>query len=202
MYFCHAGPTEIGGFGVSAADDLLYIEDFVTVRQTTTSVTVAFDDVAVADFYEDQVDQGRTPEQFSRVWLHTHPGDSATPSSVDEDTFARVFGGCDWAIMAILARGGQSYARLRFNVGPGGNLLIPIEVDYTRPFSASDQTAWQAEYAANVQPDLRWTAPLRSRRSGRSKLLESPDEPIDVPWDASDLLDALAMGHPLDESVE
>ena len=33
QYFCHAGDTEIGGFGVAADDDPLYVEDFVTVRQ-------------------------------------------------------------------------------------------------------------------------------------------------------------------------
>jgi hypothetical protein len=30
--------------------------------------------------------------------------------------------------MFVLARGGKSYARLRFNVGPGGNIVIPVEV--------------------------------------------------------------------------
>ena len=47
------------------------------------------------------------------------PDDCPSPSSVDEETFARVFGGCDWAVMFILARGGATYARLRFNTGPG-----------------------------------------------------------------------------------
>ena len=63
----------------------------------------------------------------------------------DEETFARVFGRSDWAVMFILARGGQSYARLRFNVGPGGSLMLPVEVDYRRPFPASDQAAWSEE---------------------------------------------------------
>ena len=40
--------------------------------------------------------------------------------------------------MFILARGGQSYARLRFNTGPGGDITIPVSVDYDRPFAASD----------------------------------------------------------------
>ena len=191
-YFCHAGDTEIGGFGISHPDDLLLIEDFVTVCQKTTSVTVAFDDDAVADFYEDQVDQGRIPAQFSRVWLHTHPGNSAIPSSVDEDTFDRVFGNCDWAVMAILARGGQTYARLRFNVGPGGNLLIPVQVDYQIPFAGSEHAAWQAEYDINVHPESRWTFgdlhPLASPRERRNRrelsLLEA--------WDTAELMEALA----------
>ena len=57
------------------------------------------DDEAVSVFFEDQVDLGRKPEQFFRLWCHTHPGDSPDPSSIDEETFARVFGRCDWAVM-------------------------------------------------------------------------------------------------------
>jgi len=49
-------------------------------------VTVEFDDAAVADFFDEQVDQGRRPEEFSRIWLHTHPGASAQPSHTDEET--------------------------------------------------------------------------------------------------------------------
>ena len=107
---------------------------------------MVFDDTAVADFFDECVDTELTPERFARIWIHTHPGDSARPSGTDERTFARVFGGCDWAVMAILARGGESYARLRFNAGPGGELEISVEVDFGCQFSAGDPGGWQAEY--------------------------------------------------------
>ena len=84
--------------------------------------------------------------------MHTHPGASAEPSLIDEETFARVFGACDWAVMFILAQGGGSYARLRFGVGPGGSMEIPVEVDYGAAFLGSDREAWEAEYAAQVLP--------------------------------------------------
>ena len=121
------------------------------MRQVCTGASVAFDDQSVADFFDRQVDQGRRPENFARLWLHTHPGNFAEPSMVDEDTFCRVFGRTDWAVMFILARGGQSYARLRFHVGPGGDLDLPVRVDYSRPFAASDHAAWKEEYTACVQ---------------------------------------------------
>jgi proteasome lid subunit RPN8/RPN11 len=159
LYFCHRGPTEIGGFGLTAAGDLLRVEDLLTVRQSVSAVTVAFEDAAVADLFEAQVAAGHPPRQFGRIWLHTHPGSSPIPSSVDEQTFARVFGACDWAVMFILARGGATYARLRFNVGPGGHVLIPVMVDYSMPFAAADPAAWEAEYQAHVyaEPaDWRW----------------------------------------------
>jgi hypothetical protein len=145
------GDTEVGGFGISAQDDLLYIEDVVLVRQTCTGMSVAFDDASVADFFDGQVDQGRKIEQFARIWVHTHPGDCPRPSGTDEDTFLRVFGRNDWAVIFILAQGGQSYARLNFGVGPGGNMQLSVAVDYSRPFTGSDYGVWEEEYLANVQ---------------------------------------------------
>jgi hypothetical protein len=116
-----------------------------------TGASVAFDDEAVADFFDAQVDAGRTPDRFARIWLHTHPGACPRPSGIDAATFERVFGGCTWAVMFILARGGKSFARLHFNVGPKGGLLMPVHVDYRRPFAGSDRAAWEQEYDANIQ---------------------------------------------------
>lgn len=140
----------MGGFGISAPGDLLLVTDVRLVRQNCSPVSVAFNDEAVADFFDRQIDRGLRPEQVGRIWIHTHPGNSPAPSHTDEETFARVFGRCDWAVMAILARGGATYARLRFNTGPGGEILVPIVVDFQSPFDASDPAAWDAEYEENV----------------------------------------------------
>jgi hypothetical protein len=153
LYLRDLGDMEVGGFGISAADDLLCVEDVQLVKQLCTGASVIFDDQAVADFFDQQVDMGRTPSQFGRLWVHTHPGDSPVPSMTDEDTFARVFGRTNWALLFILARGGQTYARLRFHVGPGGDVDLPVMVDYRRPYAASDHAAWKNEYAANVRPE-------------------------------------------------
>ena len=72
------------------------------------------------------------------------------PACTDEETFDRVFGSCEHALMVIVARGGKSYARLRFSVGPGGDIVVPVKVDYSRSFSGSDIAAWEAEYKANI----------------------------------------------------
>ncbi len=76
------GPTEVGGFGISDAEDLLLIEDFVLIQQNCSPVTVAFDDDAVAEYFDHQIDLGRRPAQVGRVWIHTHPGTSSQPSRV------------------------------------------------------------------------------------------------------------------------
>jgi len=152
LFLRDQGPTEVGGFGITPPDDLLYVEDVRLVRQRCTVVSVAFDDLAVAEFFDEQVDAGRRPEQFGRLWIHTHPGDSARPSPLDEETFQRIFGGCDWALMLILAREGQRYCRLQFRVRPGGAFEIPTQVDFRRDFPQADFEAWAHEYATTVWP--------------------------------------------------
>ena len=159
QYFCHIGESEIGGFAVTAKGNPLYIERFETVMQGTTPVTVEFSDSAVADFFDGCVDEGLTPQRFGRIWCHTHPGESAQPSSTDERTFDRVFGNCDWSVMFILSRTSQTYARLSFSAGPGGSMLLPVRVDWEQwpmeisrdPHHVAAQILqWRQEYTANV----------------------------------------------------
>lgn len=151
LFLRDLGDTEVGGFGIASDEDLLLIEDIQLVRQECSPCSVLFDDDSVADFFDRQVDSGRHPERFARVWVHTHPGGSPVPSGTDEETFARVFGRSDWAMMFILAAGGQTYSRLGFHVGPGGSLELPVTVDYSLPFGAADHDAWAKEYDANVR---------------------------------------------------
>jgi hypothetical protein len=159
QWFCHAGSTEVGGFGVSAERDPLYVEEFVTVRQRASAVSVRFDDAAVADLFDELVDRGLKPERFARIWVHTHPCTSPLPSSTDETTFARSFGSCDWSVMFIVSRAGETYARLSFLAGPGAEVLLPVAVDWAAWPSTSvsggglDASCkqWQQDYAAHVQ---------------------------------------------------
>ncbi len=173
------GETEVGCFAVTCDEDLLLVQDIQLVRQVCSWAHVAFADDSVADYFDTQVEAGRRPEQFARIWVHTHPADCPEPSFTDEETFARVFGRSDWAVIFILARGGQTYARLRFNTGPGADVLVPVEVDFTRPFPAADFGAWEAEYLANVhiQPSV---TPDRLRRSGATPSLH--DEGAGDDW--------------------
>ena len=111
LYFRGKSDNEVGGFGVTEADDLLFVKEFVTVKQEVTVVSVKFDD----------------------------------------ETFKRVFGNCQWALMFVVAQNNKTYARLGFNVGPGGQVLVPVEIDYGQDFGPSDHELWDAEYGANVK---------------------------------------------------
>lgn len=153
LFIRDAGDTEIGGFGITSAGDLLLVEDTALVLQACTATHVEFDDRSVADFFDAQVDAGRQPQEFSRIWIHTHPGASAGPSQTDEQTFERVFGSTDWAVMFILARGGQSFARLRYNLGPRADIELPVEVDFRQSFTGSNEKVWQLEYEQFVRPE-------------------------------------------------
>ena len=48
--------------------------------------------------------------------------------------------------MFILAQGGQTTARLRFHVGPGGDCELPVDVDFSCDFAAPNRAAWKEEY--------------------------------------------------------
>src|SRR6266436_1430857 len=75
-WLAHAGETEIGGFALISDPEELLITDFQLINQRCTAVTVAFEDEAVADYFEAMVDAGYQPDQFARAWIHTHPSDS------------------------------------------------------------------------------------------------------------------------------
>ena len=71
LHFRDHGGSEIGGFGITKPEDLLFVEEFASVKQEVSAGSVAFDDAAVADFFDAQVDAGRRPEQFARIWVHS-----------------------------------------------------------------------------------------------------------------------------------
>ena len=152
LFLRDLGPTEVGAFGIARSDDLLLVEEIQLVQQRCTETYVAFDDVAVAEHFEQQVDLGRRPEQCGRIWIHTHPGRSAQPSHVDVETFHRVFGHCDWAVMFILSRSGETYAELSWRHGGPTSIRLRVEVDYSQPFAASDHELWEDEYHSHVDP--------------------------------------------------
>lgn len=192
-YLRDCGPSEVAGFGIATQDDPLCVVDVKLVRQQATPVRVQLDDVAVADFFQRQVECNKTRKQPARIYLATHPSDSAAPTRGDEEAFLRLFGRSDWAVLLILARAGRTYARLQYFAGPRGQVVLPVEIDYGREFSGSNHSAWERDYQADVEvlvtddardagPD--WEEQARcdeshQRPSGRNT---SPDPLWDTPF--------------------
>lgn len=159
MYIRDIGNTEVGFMGVSASSesaDLLTMVDIVMPKQRASSCFVKFDDDSIADYFMDMCDQGLEPSESMRIWIHTHPGNSPSPSTVDEETFQRVFGNCSWSVMLIVARDDSIYAKLQLKLGenqPNGFIEIPVEVDYDIPFMGANKKAWKKEYTENLEKE-------------------------------------------------
>jgi hypothetical protein len=168
QYMCHLGDTEVGGFGISkpvklthgtvVPENYFYIEDFKLVKQRSTYAFVKFTDEGIDEHMTYCVDNEIDLQRGMRIWIHTHPGQSAQPSFTDENTFKDQdsLGQCDWAVMFILSRTNETYARLRFSAGPGGQIMLPVEIDWStvkesiRTF-ANNIDAYDAEYARCVE---------------------------------------------------
>jgi proteasome lid subunit RPN8/RPN11 len=198
--------NEVGGFGITLAEDLLFVMDFALVKQKVSAVSVSFEDESVADFFADQVEAGRKPEQFARVWLHTHPGSSPEPSMTDEATFTRVFGNCDWSIMCIVDQDSGTFARLRFSAGPGGEVKIPVCVDYGFEFDAADFELWTQQYKANVTEDTVLSVSGKDKKANARKEEDSDffggtDEFQNGIFSSDDLMEELEMMHPAERQA-
>lgn len=108
------GHTEMTCWGISSADDPLFIEDIRMVRHYATTVGVEMDDIELALYTQDLLEQeGVLADNSRRIWIHTHPGDSPEPTHTDEKSFDELSAKVDWAVMMILSRGNKYYARLR-----------------------------------------------------------------------------------------
>lgn len=162
QHLCHAVQTEVGGYGIATdPEDPLYVDDVLVPKQACTFASVEFDMADAAGRFEDLAVAGLQPFQYSSVWVHTHPGDSASPSGTDEETFACEFTG-PWAVMFILARGGATTCRLRVTAtGMEVDRDLDVVVDWRRWPKLEEsldalRDGWARELAERVN-ERQWT---------------------------------------------
>ncbi|QDT66652.1 MPN domain-containing protein [Calycomorphotria hydatis] len=153
LFLREAIDVEVSGFGITSPEDLLFVEEIFLVPQTGSVAFTSMDDGGVADYFDTQVELGRNPAEFGRIWIHTHPGRCPQPSGTDEETFQRCFGGTDWAVMFILAEGEQSYGRLRVGYQPGFTVELCPEISFENPFEGCEPEQWQHELDQAVRID-------------------------------------------------
>jgi len=150
LFFRDAVSTEIGCWGITAEDDDFYIEDVVMTPQHVTAVTVEFTDDGLAKFQSDMIAKNIPPYRCQKIWLHTHPGTSASPSSTDEDTIKSMIeriSDDDHVVMFIIAKGGQTYCRLCTKTKKYGIMSSNLKVMYELKPERSD---WKKEMDANI----------------------------------------------------
>lgn len=163
LYLRDKGSTEVSFFGVSRKGSLDLVEDLFMPFQHGAWATTEFIDDKLPKFFDDMVDLGYHPEEFGRIWCHTHPGDSATPSSKDEATFSQEFVGPNWAIMFIVGKKGATTCRLRYKCHPdlahilpeGATRELPVEIAWganSKPVTDEVRAAWNAEYDERLVP--------------------------------------------------
>jgi proteasome lid subunit RPN8/RPN11 len=110
---------EIGFFAISAEDDPLRVIDLYMPKQEVSAAFVKFDEDDISEYMdlmsqkEDSQGNPLSPANYWRIWIHTHPNMSPQPSGTDEETFSDTFGECSWAVMFIIAKNSQTFARLR-----------------------------------------------------------------------------------------
>jgi hypothetical protein len=129
----------------------LFVYDIAIPKQEVSAAYVEFNDNAVSDHFEDMFDLGIEPINCGRIWIHTHPAGLARPSRKDEETFERVFGRCDWAVMFILPKDHGHYCRVNFNTPIKHSVEIQYEIEYNCTFEGSKTSTWEEEYKDNVE---------------------------------------------------
>lgn len=185
------GDTEVSGVGYSHPSVPGLVTEFNMVKQYNTGASTEFDDDEWAEWGVQQDQLGRTPEETQSIWIHTHPDNSATPSSWDEKTAVKIFGKCGWWVMYILAKGGHQTCRLTHNgdarqspwlphlfgadkklgcqLTPDGDILLPtmsleVKIDHDGCYEGvtqEDREAWEEEYVRCVRKKL---APVQAWR--------------------------------------
>lgn len=151
-FFMDFGKTEVSGFGITDPDDPLLIIDFHLVKQTCTSVTTEMEELD--QYLIDRINEGHTPKDCFRVWIHTHPGSSPNPSGTDIATLEELLGRHQWFVMLILAQEGLNWhGEIGYSVGPEmERYIVDIGLDWDYPIDEIvDFEELEAEYNAKVK---------------------------------------------------
>jgi hypothetical protein len=163
LYLRDKGNTEVSGWGITAADNPFYVESFEMIKQTGTMATTEFDKEDNTRFVSEKVAEEIYPDRCQKIWIHTHPGNSCSPSSLDETTFAEMMDQIDendYVMMFIIAKNDSVYCRmgLKHKVGV---LKFEIPVSYEELFYSE----WDEEYDRCLQKPV-YQQPTGSYQSG------------------------------------
>lgn len=153
IWFRDYKDIEICGFGMSTKENPLLVYDFILAPQIGSGTRTDFDTDKLADFEIDMAEKGYDPVEWERIWVHTHPSMSASPSGPDEENLEEVYGKANWAVMAIVSKSDDYYARLVHNEGPRSSVKLAFGVntiDWSLPINEINEEDLIAEYEANV----------------------------------------------------
>lgn len=147
-----------------------YIHDLMFPKQACGMAHV---DIEMGDF-EDKIDQlldseVEHPYQVNSIWIHTHPGSSATPSSKDMETFEEKKPDL-FFIMLIVSNTDEYTARMKVK-NSDTTLFLPVEVDGEYVPTEEDKKEWDSIYRecvniadrSSTHPDSKFaTSPIKT----------------------------------------
>ena len=157
QFICDHYDHEVGAMGIAATADPFLVTDLFVPKQECSDTFVAMDANDLADsmfmvYCDPDGPHKLKPHQVGRIFIHTHPQGCNSPSLHDESIFAESFGSMPWAMMVILPKGGQLYARIRINIGNDINLQlrIPDQLVLSGDFPAANKAEWQKEVDSKI----------------------------------------------------
>lgn len=130
--------VEVGGFAITSPEDPALIIDFVVLKQTSSVASFDFDKDGMQDYLNEMVDRGISPNNCFRIYIHTHPGNSPQPSSVDDEQFDELMENYPWFCMVIFAKDLSTYARVKMTQGCGIEAELDLEIDWDVPCEPVD----------------------------------------------------------------
>lgn len=203
LHFMSTYDHELSGMALCEdPNNPLVVTDIMILPQFGSSGWTEFEEDALAEYLGNMEEAGLTRSQMGAIWIHTHPGSSASPSGQDKSQWAALSEYTPWAIMLIWASK-QKYnttsrevtCRFRANVAgdkPGDPPIFSFEYDLELYVSHTHHTlatydqdvidGWRDDIASKFT--MKWgTAGNRSggatygTRTGKGYSRETPTSP-------------------------
>lgn len=140
--------VEVGGFCLTDGD---LVTDFIVVEQESSGATFDFTKEGIEDYLDEMTNLGYTPKECFRIYLHSHPGNSAEPSGPDWENFYKLMGSYPWFCMLIIAKDQSKYGYIKLTQGIGVECEIDWDVDWTIPCEAVDFEQLELEFTTKVK---------------------------------------------------
>lgn len=150
---CALATGEVSFYCITSPTDRTQIEDVWVPKQTTTAASYETCGIDEAQQMGDlcfREPEPRVPENTIKIWCHTHPGNSATPSCTDWDTFEERFKDCEWGVMFILAKDGATSCHTSLVAGGKQYAIVTdVLIDWAK---GSEKEAIEKVLADKVAP--------------------------------------------------
>lgn len=126
--------VEIAGFGQTSPEYPEVIIDFHLVGQIAEPVDVTMTEDGIQDYVDKMSDLDVPMNECFRIWIHTHPTFSTSPSAQDIKTFQELYESNPWFAMIILNRKDEWHGEIGYKSGPvPTSYEVDLDIDWDYP---------------------------------------------------------------------